>query len=218
KPNPQLVVPQLFEDHFGWFAGVAFGAIAIGALVPAAIMSIGAANLFTRNIWREFIEPGASPRREAAVSRIASLVVKAGALAFALSLDKQNAINFQLLGGIWILQTLPSIVIGLYTRWFHRWALLAGWAVGILYGTVAAYGQSSAATKHFGASTSAFFGYGNKVYIGLTALLLNLVVAVLLTLLFRAMRLPEGVDATTPDDYYADEGDPRLRPVPELTG
>jgi len=212
------VVPQLFEDHFGWFAGVAFAAIAIGALVPAAIMSIGAANLFTRNIWREFIEPGASPEREAAVSRIASLVVKAGALAFVLSLDKQNAINFQLLGGIWILQTLPSIVIGLYTRWFHRWALLAGWLVGMAYGTVSAYGQSSPTTKHFGASTAAFLGHGNKIYIALTALVLNLLVATVLTLIFRALKAPEGVDATQPDDYYAEEGDPRVTPIPELTG
>jgi solute:Na+ symporter, SSS family len=218
EPNAQLVVPQLFEDHFGWFAGVAFAAIAIGALVPAAIMSIGAANLFTRNIWREFIEPGASPEREAAISRIASLVVKAGALVFVLTLDKQNAINFQLLGGIWILQTLPSIVIGLYTRWFHRWALLAGWLVGMAYGTVSAYGQSSPTTKHFGAATAAFLWHGNKIYIALTAVVLNLLVATVLTLIFRALKAPEGVDATQPDDYYADEGDPRVRPVPELTG
>jgi solute:Na+ symporter, SSS family len=218
KPNPQLSVPQLFEDHFGWFAGIAFAAIAIGALVPAAIMSIGAANLFTRNIWTEFIEPGADQRRQASVSKVASLVVKAGALAFVLFLDRQNAINFQLLGGIWVLQTLPSIVIGLYTRWFHRWGLLAGWAVGMAYGTIAAYGQASAATKHFGGSTSAFFGHGNKIYIGATALVLNLVVAVILTLVFRAMKLPEGVDQTSPDDYRADEGDPRIEKVPELTG
>ena len=38
-----------------WFVGVAFAAIGIGALVPAAIMSIAAANLHTRNIHREFI-------------------------------------------------------------------------------------------------------------------------------------------------------------------
>jgi SSS family solute:Na+ symporter len=84
--------------------------------------------------------------------QVASLVVKLVALIFVLSLDQQNAINFQLLGGIWILQTFPALVFGLYTRWFHRWALLTGWAVGMVYGTVAAYQQSSAATKHFGSS------------------------------------------------------------------
>ena len=37
-PNAQLVIPQLFEDFFpAWFAGVAFAAVAIGALVPAAM-------------------------------------------------------------------------------------------------------------------------------------------------------------------------------------
>src|SRR6476620_2907151 len=106
KPNAQLVIPQLFEDMFpSWFAGVAFAAVAIGALVPAAIMSIAAANTFTRNIYREWIRPAATHAEEARVSKLVSLVVKAFALVFVLTLDKQNAINFQLLGGIWILQT-----------------------------------------------------------------------------------------------------------------
>src|SRR6185503_16670554 len=213
KVNSQLVIPQLFEDMFpSWFAGVAFAAIAIGALVPAAIMSIAAANTFTRNIYKAWIKPDATVQQEAKVSKLTSLVVKAFALIFVLTLDKSNAINFQLLGGIWILQTFPALVFYLYTRWFHRWALLAGWAVGMVYGTIAAYNQSSAATKHFGASTSLIFGHGNKVYIGVTALAINLVVGVVLTLIFRAAKLPEGVDATSPDDYYADEGDPRVDP------
>ena len=140
KPNDQLVIPQLFEDTFpAWFAGIAFAAIAIGALVPAAIMSIAAANTFTRNIYKEWINKDATPQQETKVSKIASLLVKAFALVFVLTMDKQNAINLQLLGGIWILQTFPSIVFSLYTRWFHRWALLAGWAVGMVYGTIAAY-------------------------------------------------------------------------------
>ena len=154
EPNPQLVIPQLFEDMFpSWFAGVAFAAIAIGALVPAAIMSIAAANTFTRNIYKEWLKKDATPAQEAKVSKLASLVVKAFALVFVLTLDKQNAINFQLLGGIWILQTFPAIVFSLYTRWFHRWGLLAGWAVGMAYGTYSAYNVISPITgKQFGGS------------------------------------------------------------------
>ena len=84
--NPQLVVPQLFLDHFpAWFAGVALAAIAIGALVPAAIMSIAAANMFTRNIYRDFLRPDADPKTEAKVSKIVSLVVKVGALVFVIA-------------------------------------------------------------------------------------------------------------------------------------
>ena len=181
KPNPQLVIPQLFEDNFpDWFTGVAFGAIAIGALVPAAIMSIAAANLFTRNVYKAYLKPEATDAQEAKVSKIVSLITKLGALLFVLTLDKQNALNFQLLGGIWILQTLPSIVFGLFTRWFHRWALLAGWAVGMIYGTVTAYGGCTACTpaKHFGNSLAVVPGLGRAGYIGLTTLVVNIVVAV----------------------------------------
>src|SRR5665213_2673734 len=205
-PNPQLVVPQLFEDMFpSWFAGVAFAAIAIGALVPAAIMSIAAANLFTRNISREFLVPDASPEREAWVAKITSLVVKFGALIFVLGMDRQNAINLQLLGGVWILQTIVSIVAGLYTRWLHRWALLVGWAAAIVYGTTVAYHQASATTKHFGSSLAYFPFTHTKVYIAVTGLLLNLIIAVVGTVVLRLMNAPAGTDATEPDDYWVDQ-------------
>jgi len=189
KPNPQLAIPQLFSDSFpSWFAGIAFAAIAVGALVPAAIMSIAAANLFTRNIYRAYFVRDAAPAREAKVSKLVSLVVKLGALGFVLLLDKQNALNFQLLGGIWILQTFPTIVFGLFTRWFNKWALLAGWAVGMVYGTVTAYNVVNPATgKHFGGSiTKIPFLDTTTGYIGLTAFVLNAVIATALTLILRA--------------------------------
>ncbi|WP_377269460.1 monocarboxylate uptake permease MctP [Peterkaempfera sp. SMS 1(5)a] len=207
--NAQLAVPQLFEDMFpDWFTGVAFAAIGIGALVPAAIMSIAAANLFTRNVYKDFIKPDATPAQETRVSKLVSLVVKVGALIFVLGMDKQFAINLQLLGGIWILQTFVSIVGGLFTRWFHRWALLAGWAVGMVYGTWKAYGIAAPTTKHFGGSSAEIPVVGQIGYIGLTAFVLNLVVAVVLTLVLRAAKAPEGADETTKADYTAEAGEP----------
>ena len=129
--NAQLAVPYLFQNLFpSWFTGIAFSAIVIGALVPAAIMAIAAANLFTRNIFKEFFKPDATPRLQTQVSQWVSLLVKVGALLFALTLPKTFSINLQLLGGIWILQTFPALVGGLFTRWFHRYALLAGWLAG----------------------------------------------------------------------------------------
>ncbi len=215
KINPQLVIPQLFEDHFpSWFTGVAFGAIAIGALVPAAIMSIAAANLFTRNIYKAYLKPDANDAQEAKVSKIVSLITKVGALIFVLTLDKQNALNFQLLGGIWILQTLPSIVFGLFTRWFHRWALLAGWAAGMLYGTITAFGGCTAcSTRPFANSLAVVPGLGNAGYIGLTSLALNIVVTVVLTAVLNAMKVNNGTDLTQQADYFADIGDPGVQQV-----
>jgi solute:Na+ symporter, SSS family len=207
-PNPQLAVPQLFENEFpSWFAGVGYAAIAVGALVPAAIMSIASANLFTRNIYRAYFRPDATPREEARVSKIASLVVKVGALVFVLALSRSFAINLQLLGGVWVLQTFPAIVVGLYTRWFHRWALLVGWAASMVYGTWAAYGVSSPAQSHFGGPLVDFPGTSTKFYIAAIAFLLNLVVTVVLSAVFRALGVDPGTDATAVDDYTADVGD-----------
>ena len=140
------------------------------------------------------------------------------ALVFALTMDKHNAINFQLLGGIWILQTFPSIVFGLYTRWFHRWALIAGWAVGMVYGTVAAYNVVKpipGGTQHFAGSVAAIPVLGQLGYIALTSFVINVIVAAVATVVLRALKAPAGADVTIKGDYFADEGDPRVRPLDE---
>ncbi len=217
--NTQLAVPLLFNATFpSWFAGVAFAAVAIGALVPAAIMSIAAANLFTRNVFKEFIKPDASPRLQTQVSQWTSLVVKAGALVFVLALSKSFAINLQLLGGIWILQTFPSIVGGLYTRWFHRWALLLGWATAMVYGTIQAYRVPVPGTpgSHFGGSTAPIPFFGQNGYIALTAFVINVIIVVVLTVIFRMARLPGGADETSRQHFTADAGEPTARELPEL--
>jgi SSS family solute:Na+ symporter len=218
--NPQLAIPRLFDQEFpAWFAGIAFAAIAVGALVPAAIMSIAAANLFTRNIYRDFIKPAATPAEEAKVSKLASLLVKFGALVFVLGMDKTISLNLQLLGGIWILQTFPAIVGGLYTRWFHRWALLAGWAIAMVFGTISAYNVINPATKkHFGGSLANIPFTEKQAYIGLTAFVINMVVVIVATVVLRALKVADGKDSTHPTDYQADAGDPGVKDLPDVLG
>src|SRR5215472_9879893 len=214
--NAQLAVPFLFQHMFpSWFAGVGYSAIVIGALVPAAIMSIAAANLFTRNIYKEFFRPDASPAHETRVAQFVSLVIKAGALVFVLALSKTFSINLQLLGGIWILQTFPAIVVGLYTRWLHRWALAIGWAAAMVFGTIAAYQVPvpGVAGSHFGGSTATVPLIGHTVYIALTEFALNLVIAVVLTAVFRMLRVPAGADETAAAHYLADPEEPSMAPV-----
>ena len=215
KPDSNTVVPLLFDKMFpDWFAGIAFAAIAIGALVPAAIMSIAAANLFTRNIFREYIRRDASPALEAKVSKIASLVVKFGALLVIIAIDPQFSIDLQLIGGVVILQTLPSIVFGLYTRWFHRWALLAGWAAGMLAGLWMLYDNANPLTgkAHFAGSQWALSRWGldttYTVYVGLLAVAVNAIVTVVLTVVMRAAKAPYGEDVTDESDYHVEAGDP----------
>src|SRR6185295_8169682 len=137
------------------------------------------------------IKPHATHAQEANVSKIVSLVVKGFALVFVLTLDKQNAINFQLLGGIWILQTFPAIVFGLYTRWFHGWGLLAGWAVGMAYGTMTAYNVVNPVTgNHFGGSLAMIPVIGETGYIALTAFALNVLIAAGVTVVLDVVKAP----------------------------
>ncbi|WP_394779325.1 monocarboxylate uptake permease MctP [Undibacterium sp.] len=172
------VVPALFNALFpAWFSGFAFAAIAIGALVPAAVMSIGAANLFTRNFWKAYVDPAVTPAGEAKVAKIVSLVVKVGALVFILFLPTKFALDLQLLGGVWILQTFPAVVFGLFFGWFGSGALLAGWAAGIVGGSWLAFADGIKPVH-----TMVIGGDSYTVYTGLLALALNIVVAVVFQL------------------------------------
>ncbi|MVA25883.1 sodium:solute symporter family protein [Agrobacterium vitis] len=183
KPaTPNDIVPMLFQTLFSdWFAGFAFAAIAIGALVPAAVMSIGAANLFTRNFWKAYINPDVSHAGEAQVAKITSLVVKVGALLVIVFLPTQFALDLQLLGGIWILQTLPALIFGLFTNWFRVPGLLAGWVVGFVGGTWLVW-LNGLKPLH----TLSIDGTPFTIYTGILALLANIVVAVLVNLITPA--------------------------------
>jgi SSS family solute:Na+ symporter len=227
RPDSNTIIPVLFDTQFpSWFAGVAFAAIGIGALVPAAIMSIAAANLWTRNIYKEYLRRDATPKQEAQQAKLASLVVKLGAVLFIVGVDPQFSIDLQLIGGVIILQTLPMVAIALYTRWFHIWGLVAGWVAGMAWGFVMLYGipNPAAGREHFGGSAlplsdlsllgwAPFGDSALQVYVGFVALIGNLVVAALVTLVLRRMGVFNGTDETEAADYHADEGDPRLKPV-----
>ena len=202
--NAQLAVPYLFQHMFpSWFTGIAFAGIIIGALVPAAIMAIAAANLFTRNIFKEFFKPDASPALQTRMSQWASLVVKLGALVFAVELPHTFSINLQLLGGVWILQVAPMLVGGLYTRWFHRWALLAGWLAG----------HDLRHDRRVQRQERDHLALGGVVRHRVRAHRLHrldrdhhqpAVIAVVLTLILKAAKVPEGTDETLPHQYTAD--------------
>lgn len=190
---PLLILKMLPE----WFAGIAFAAIAIGALVPAAIMSIAAANLFSRNIYKDFFKPGATTQDEAKVAKVVSLLVKLGALLFVVVIPLKYAIYLQTLGGIWILQTGPAIIGGLWTRWLHKRALLVGWAVGMIWGTYMAY------TLKFASSIYPLhiLGRVEPGYAAVWSVIANIVVVVVLSAILNAAKVSNGVDSTSPNDY-----------------
>jgi SSS family solute:Na+ symporter len=190
--HAELALPALVRDLLpSGASGAVLGAFGIGALVPAAVMSVAAATTFANNVYLEYLNPTALPEQVARVARWVSVLVKVGALAFVVGLRAQDAITLQLLGGVWILQTLPAVVLGLLLRRPHRYALLAGLVAGVAVGTwlVAAQGFVAVTRLDVGGTTVG-------VYAGLVALAVNLgLVAVLTPLLDRA-GVARGLDST----------------------
>jgi solute:Na+ symporter, SSS family len=211
-PDTTTIVPVLFNSQFPhWLAGVAFGAIVIGAMVPAAIMAIAAANTFARDIYRPYIRPSGSYRQEVSqfvtmeeglVSQIVSVLLKLGAVVVIVSLKLTFALELQLIGGVIVIQILPAVVLGLYTRWFHRWALVAGWIVGMGLSVWMLYVTKSATAAHFGSASFALSRWGLRtkvtIWTGIVGVIANLVVATVLTPLLSW--LPRGTDETSPDE------------------
>jgi SSS family solute:Na+ symporter len=128
------------------------------------------------------------------MAKIVSLVVKFGALLFVLKLPATYAIEMQLLGGIWIAQIFPAVVVGVFSKWLHPWGLVAGWLAGMASGTW------MVSTLDFKGSVYLIPHIG-PMYAAVPALLLNLAVAAVLTLILRAVKAAPGTDITDPTAY-----------------
>lgn len=194
------VIPTLLDEFFPqWLSGVALAAIVIGALVPAAIMAIGSANLFANNIFGGF-RPGRA-HGDAHLSKLLTLALCAFALGFVIFVPTAYAINFQLLGGIWMIQVVPAFVLGLYTRALHPKALLLGWLAAMVVSTAMAVGTAANGRGISPNITLTIFGQSVTAFIALYGLAINLAIAVVLSPLFRLLRVGAGTDATTAADY-----------------
>jgi SSS family solute:Na+ symporter len=171
--------------------GLVLGALTVGALVPASVMSIAAATLFVRNIYVEYFHPTATPKHQMRIAQTVSVCAKLGAIVFVFGLRNQAAINLQLLGGVWILQTFPAVAIGLYSRWLHPRALLAGWAFGMLTGTTMVVWDGFSPVVSIDLA-----GHHVQVYAALVALALNLTVTVTLTPVLDRLTTPRRAHRT----------------------
>lgn len=194
--NGTLVVPALIQATMpDWFTGIAFLGIFIGGLVPAAVMAISQANLLTRNIVKEFV-PNLNPRTETMLVKWTSVMFKFLALAFVFVVSDTYAIELQLLGGIFIAQTLPAMMLGLYDKKFlNKWALFVGWIVGMgsgIWYTLEANHFKTLATSLF--KVQAPFGL---LYIAAISLAINLVITYVGSAIARAVVPRPAVVAAT---------------------
>ncbi|NUS84480.1 MAG: sodium:solute symporter [Streptomyces sp.] len=189
--NTDLVIPRLIDALApGWLQALLLGGLAVALLVPMSAICVGISLLVVRNVYCEYFNPSATPKHEVRVARFSSIVVIAGAFSFALALAPQDAINLHLLGGIWILQLFPAVALSLFTTWFHPYALLAGWAIGI--------GSGTGMSVWHGFHTIVDLGFGAHripVYVAVGAFAFNLTAAVLLTPICNRWWPRRGTDA-----------------------
>ncbi|MFD7015308.1 sodium:solute symporter [Streptomyces sp. NPDC059928] len=200
--HAELAVPMLLQQLAEpWLTGLLLGALVMGALLPAAVMSIGMAKLVARNVYTEYFNPTATPKHEVRVAQFAAPVITLGALVFALLLPPQDAINLHLLGGVWMIQTFPAVGLAPFTRWFHHRALLAGWAAGMAAGT--------AMTVARGFGTVVVVGVGSlhlTLYAAVAALVVNLAVAAALTPLLDRLGIARGPDSLATNSVLTRRG------------
>ncbi|QRF75399.1 sodium/panthothenate symporter [Thermoplasmatales archaeon] len=176
------VVPALiFYTLPNWLTGFAFLGIFIGGLVPASIMAISQSNLLTSNIIKEF-RPNLKGSTETVIAKIAAVLFIFLAVGFVFLFPLTYSVQLQLLGGIIILQTLPSLFLGLITDKLHKYALTLGLLVGLGTGF---YFMEVA--NHFETWTTTLLPTNTELgpfFIGLFALLANLIVVLVGTLVF----------------------------------
>ena len=177
------IVPGLILTVLpSWLSGAALLGIFIGGLVPAAIMAIAAANLFTRNIAKE-IKPKMTPHGETRTAQVFAVIFKFLALGFVFIIPATFAIQLQLFGGILILQILPAFVFSMITRKLNKWAVFLGLVFGVFLGI-----YMMLAANHYATWTTTLIATGiGPVFIGLIALLANVVIVIVGTFIAKAL-------------------------------
>ena len=157
-----------------WLSGLAFLGIFIGGLVPAAIMAIAQGNLLTRNILKE-ISPEIKPTTETKIAKYSTVIFTFIALGFVFLFPLTYSVQLQLLGGILILQTLPSVFLGLMTNKLSKYSLMTGLLVGIGLGI---YLMEIANKFSTWTTTLIPTGFG-PLFIGLIALAVNVAIVLI---------------------------------------
>ena len=137
-----LVVPGLKDGDLSlltvvqrtfppWFLGVVGGAGALTAMVPSAILILTGSTLFAKNFFRPLFAPTMSDDGVAKLAKVASVVLMAIALLFALS-GARTIVALLLLGYAGVTQFFPGVVLGLYWGRASRSGVFSGLVVGIV--------------------------------------------------------------------------------------
>ncbi len=115
-PNGDLSLLTVVRRAFPpWFLGLVGGAGALTAMVPAALLILTAAALFSKNFVRTVFAPSMTDGEVASLARIMVVVIAAVALYFALY-SSATLVSLLLLGYAGVAQFFPGVIFGLYWK------------------------------------------------------------------------------------------------------
>ncbi len=177
-----LAFPSVLTTFFPpTFVIITFAAIIIGAMIPAAIQSLSAANLITRNIYLEYFNKNAPEKRQVLVGRIFVFVIILLSLIWVLIPAASGLIFYMLtMSYAFLLQTLPAIILSMYMPKLDKYSVGAGWFAGmsfVIYGLF---------TVNFASSLLPNLGY---TYVGFDGLIINLAVLAIVHVIVRLMKV-----------------------------
>jgi SSS family solute:Na+ symporter len=121
------VVREVFPP---WVLGLIGGAGALTAMVPASIHILTASTLFTKNVYRPYVDPGMSDARMVLLARFLVFVVAAVALYLALH-SSTTLVGLLMLAYSGVGQFAPGLVLGIYCPRINAAGVLAGLAAGL---------------------------------------------------------------------------------------
>jgi SSS family solute:Na+ symporter len=174
--NPNMAFPEIISKTFGpVFTAIIGSIIILGSMIPASIMSIASANLFTRNIYKNLINKNISDTTEKLISKISVAVIILLALFTSLAMSPSFIITLQLMAGSWVVQLFPLIFVPLFTNRVNKIPAGIATVSGILVTTYMLF------LVHF--KVAIYKG----VWVGLYGLVVEIILLLALTFLFQPM-------------------------------
>ena len=114
-----------------WFLGVVGGAGALTAMVPAALLLLTSATLFSKNFCRPVFSPSMNDNQVTRLAKIMVVVIAAVALYFAIY-SSPTLVSLLLLGYAGVTQFFPGVILGLYWKRATKPGVFAGMITGVV--------------------------------------------------------------------------------------
>ncbi|MGD1148058.1 MAG: sodium:solute symporter family protein [Thermoanaerobaculaceae bacterium] len=129
--NPDTALLALVGRSYpGWFAGFVGGAGAVTAMVPAAMLLLGASTLVAKNVYRPLRRAAVGEQHLMRASRGFMLLIAVTALALALW-SPNELVKLLIFGYDGIAQLFPGIVLGVFVRRVTARPVILGLAAGV---------------------------------------------------------------------------------------